>query len=175
MKQGQTWRSQSIQLATKSTTVFFSKQLESESQALPANTFAVLTTVVKGRLYMTKQHIRKRRNIKLNEKIKLANEQLLKKDQRKCCTAYQPGMLGPHVPNVVDDEKSDWEEQSKVNENSTKEKKMENISSVCKLCHLQGHKRQYLGKCLLSTNLTSMYYKPENVGSQHSLCTCGFV
>jgi hypothetical protein len=83
-------------------------------------------------------------------------------------------MSGPQVPNVVDNEKSDSEEQSKVNENSTKkiEKK---ILSVCKLCHQKGHKRQYLGKCLLSTNITSMYYRPENVGSQYKLCTGGFV
>jgi hypothetical protein len=46
MKQGQMWQSQLIQLATKNTTLFFSKGLESESQVLPANTFAVLTTIV---------------------------------------------------------------------------------------------------------------------------------
>ncbi len=111
--------------------------------------------------------------MKLNEKIKRANDQL-KKDQRKGRT-YQSGMSGPQVPNVVDDDKSDLEEQSKVNENGTTRKKVKEIVSVCKFCHEKGHKRQYLGKCRLSTNLTSMYYSPEKVGSKRKLCTCGFV
>jgi hypothetical protein len=123
-----------------------------------------------------KQHIRKRRKVKLNEKIKLANEQL-KKDQRKGLT-YQSGMSGPQVPNVVDDDNSDSEQQSKVkvkNENSNNKKSGNTIPSVCKWCHRRGHQRQYSGKCLLSTNLTSMYYKPENVGSKRKLCTGALV
>jgi hypothetical protein len=83
-------------------------------------------------------------------------------------------MSGPQVPNVVDNEQGDSEEPSKVDANGQK-KKMKKIPSICKLCHRKGHKRQYSGKCLLSTNLTSIYYKPENVGSQRKLCTGGFV
>ena len=78
--------------------------------------------------------------MKLNEKIKRANDQL-KKDQRKGRT-YQSGMSGPQVPNVVDDDKSDLEEQSKVNENRAKQQKMKKNASVCKVCNLKGHKRQ---------------------------------
>jgi hypothetical protein len=106
----------------------------------------------------------------LNEKIKLANKRL-KKDQRKGLT-YQSGMSGPQVPNVVDVEENENSDlQSKVNENGTTRKKVKKIVSVCKFCHEKGHKRQYSGKCRLSTNLTSMYYSPENVGSKRKLCT----
>jgi hypothetical protein len=117
-----------------------------------------------------KEHIRKRRKWKLNEKIKLANERL-KKDQRKGLT-YQSGMSGPQVPNVVDVEENENSDlQLKVNENGTTREKVKKIVSVCKFCHEKGHKRQYSGKCRLSTNLTSMYYSPENVGSKRKLCT----
>jgi hypothetical protein len=120
-----------------------------------------------------KHHIKKRRKMKLNEKIKHANEQL-RKDQRKGCT-YSSGMAGLQVPNVVDnnnDPTSDSEEQSNAN-GKPKQKKMKKIASVCKVCHQEGHQRQYSGKCLLSTNLTSKYYKPGNVGAQGKFCTGG--
>jgi hypothetical protein len=73
------------------------------------------------------------------------------------------------VPNVVEVvENGNSDEQSKVNENEngTTPKKKNKIRSVCKFCHEKGHQRQYLGKCLLSTNCTSRYYKPGNVGAQ---------
>jgi hypothetical protein len=79
-----------------------------------------------------KQHIKKRHKIKFNEKIKLANKQI-RKDQRKGCT-YKSGMLGPQVPNVVDNEQRDLKEQSKVSATNPKQKKMKRIPSVCKLC-----------------------------------------
>jgi hypothetical protein len=115
------------------------------------------------------KHIKKRRKMKLNEKIKRANE-TIKKDQRKGRT-YQLGMAGPQVPNVVDEgENGKSDEQSKVNlnesENGTTQKIMKKIRSVCKFCHEKGHQRQYLQKCLLGTNCTSRYYKPGNVGAQ---------
>jgi hypothetical protein len=82
-------------------------------------------------------------------------------------------MSRPQVPNVVDNEQSDSDKQSKVNLNP-KQKKMKKIPSVCKLCQQKGHQRQYSGKCLLSTNLTSKYYNPENVGAQGKFCTGDF-
>jgi hypothetical protein len=109
------------------------------------------------------KHIKKRRKMKLNEKIKRANEQI-KKDNRKGRT-YQSGMAGPQVPNVVDDDDSVSKEQCNVNENTQQKKMKTNIRPVCKLCHRKGHKTQYSGKCLLSTKPTSTYYKPENVGA----------
>jgi hypothetical protein len=110
------------------------------------------------------KHIKKRRKMKLNEKIKRANEQI-KKDNRKGQT-YQSGMTGPQVPNVVDDDKTVSEEQRNVNENTQQKKMKTKIRPVCKLCHRKGHKMQYSGKCLLSTTKpTSTYYKPENDGA----------
>jgi hypothetical protein len=115
--------------------------------------------------------VKKRRKIKLNEKMKKANE-VLRQDQRKGRT-YESGMSGPQVPNVVDQEQEvGSEEQSKFDENrKKKKKKMKKVPSKCRLCHQMGHQRQYSGKCLLSTNPTSKYYKSENVGAPRKLST----
>ena len=64
-----------------------------------------------------------------------------------------------------------WLTMNKVTQKSngmfmrTWSKKKKKIPPVCKLCHQKGDKMQYSGKCLLSTNLTSKYYKPESVGA----------
>ena len=123
-------------------------------------------------IYDKKQHISKRRKIKLNEKIKLCKQANKRKDKKRvvltslvCWDPRCQMLLTMNKGIQKSNQKWMWTQSKRKLKGSLQFK-----NCVTKRV-IRG---SILDKCFLSTNLTSKYYKLESVGAQGKLCTGGF-
>jgi hypothetical protein len=96
---------------------------------------------------------KKARKQKLNEKLRMASE-LLMKDKKIGNTTYGSNIAGPQMEGMTLNVK---EEVRLRNKKGQPRKKL-----TCNACHVVGHATNKSKDCLLTIKKTGKHYKPEN-------------